>query len=248
MSNVRPITKHLVVEMRYDPTLAFYGLMDKIGLDLIKHYPDWERSALTLEIRDKKHKRRCFLGHQRCFFEAVDFTAEATELEQASKLLEKMHFELRFTKVRRFGVRRLISVAATEPYAELVRNVAAKFHPKSERLDKMLRGKLEDVAYVVDVRTDLGWRYHLRVGPMERKQWFELIPYEIGIFNVPEDFPKYRDSFPERMYFIDLDCYQEDIAFSDIAPVMAATRQASAEMVSELMQYLKGEDHGSALT
>lgn len=236
---VVPTAKHLIVEMRYDASLAFYGVMDRIGLDLASHYPEWERSPLTLEIRDKKHKRRCYLAHQRCFFEAVAFTAEGTELEHASKLLEKVHHELKLTKVRRFGVRRFFSIAATEPFPQLVRNVSSKFLAKSESLDRTFRGKTEDVGYVVNVRTDVGWRYHLRLGPMERKQWFETIPYEPAIFDTPEDFTKYRDSMPERMYFLDLDCYQEDIPFSDILMVSASVRQVSGEIVTELIEYLK---------
>jgi len=56
--------RHLIAELRYTPTLGFYSAMDKIGIALGEHYPDWERSPLTLEVRDKNHRRRCYLSQR----------------------------------------------------------------------------------------------------------------------------------------------------------------------------------------
>src|SRR5258706_587358 len=172
MPKLSPTVKHLVAEMRYEPSLAFYGVMDEIGLGFVEGYPDWQRSPLTLELRDKKRKRRCFLAFDRCFYESVGYGVEESELGQVRDLFAKVHHKLEFAKVRRFGLRRMMSFATTEDFPRMVRAVAKKFGPNSDYLDKALRGKLEDSGYFVNVRSDLGWRYHLRVGPMERKQWF----------------------------------------------------------------------------
>jgi hypothetical protein len=238
MPKLTPTVKHLVAEMRYEPNLAFYGVMDKIGLDFASKYPDWQRSPLTLELRDKKRKRRGFLAYERSFYEAVGYGPEGPEIEQARDLFAKVHHALGFSKVRRFGFRRMRSYATTEEFPHMVRAVTQKFGPKSEHLDKALRGKVEDFGYVVNVRSDEGWKYHLRLGPMERKQWFELIPYELGMFDEKE-FLKFREEMPERMYFVDLDCYQEDITYSDIQTVLSSIVSKSEELIADLLDLLE---------
>jgi hypothetical protein len=227
------------LEIRYEPSLRVYGVMDKIGLDLADSYPDWERSPLTLEIRNKKLHRRCFLSHQRCFFEALGFATEATEIERATSFFDMVHHELRFTKVLRLGIRRWLAVTSGEPFAQMVKAAATKFHPQDDSLRTLLRGRIEDVGYSVDVLTNNGWKYHLRSGPMERKQWFEMIPHEIGNFESEEAFKKYRESFPERMYFIDMDCYKEDTTYSDLQPLSSSMHQVSSEILADLIHYLK---------
>jgi hypothetical protein len=231
--------QHLVLELRYDPALRFYTVMDKIGLDLAEAYPDWERSPLTLDIRNKKYHRRCFLSYQRCFYEALGFPALVPEIERAEKLFEKVHFEMAFTKVRRIGLRQWLTVVSDEPFAQMVKTVVKKVQPPDDKLSKLLRGRIEDVGHVVDVLADNGWKYHLRFGPMESKQWFELIPHEIGLFDSPEAFKKYKESMPERFLFIDIDCYKDDTTFSDVASLVFSMRQVSSEIVGDLIHHLK---------
>jgi hypothetical protein len=231
--------QHLVLELRYDPALAFYSVMDKIGLELAETYPDWERSPLTLEIRNKKLHRRCFLSSQRCFYEALDFAAQGTEIERATKLFEKVHRELKFTKVRRIGFRQWLTATSDEPFAQMVKVMVRRIHPQDDKLHNMLRGCIEDIGYIADVLSEHGWKYHLRLGPMERKQWFELIPHEVGMFDSAVDFKKYQDAFPERFFFIDLDCYKDETTYSDLVLLLSSMRQVSSEILGDLIHYLK---------
>lgn len=231
--------RHLVAELRYAPTLAFYSAMDKIGIALGEHYPEWERSPLTLELRDREHRRRCYLSHHRSFYEAVDFHDETREFEHLIRFFDKLHYELQFVTVRRLGVRQFASVGCDDPFPEMVRKVARKFHLQSDRINRMLRGRIEDISFVADVRTENGWRSHLRLGPMERKQWFELIPYELGLFSSGESFAKFQETFSERMFFVDVDGYQEDFPYSDVATTLASIRRGSTDVIADLIQYLK---------
>src|SRR4051794_21343867 len=110
MPNTTATTYHVVLEMRYDPALAFYPVMDKIGLELADDYPDWERSPLTLEIRNKKAKRRCFLSYQRSFYESLRSSGPSAEIGHATTFFDKVHHEVKFTKVRRIGMRQWLAV------------------------------------------------------------------------------------------------------------------------------------------
>ncbi len=227
------------MEMRYAPTLVFYGVMDKIGLEEADHYPDWERSPLTLELRDKKHHRRCFLSSSRAFFEAVWFSSATKEYECARKIFERVHHEVKFTKIHRVGIRQWASVKLEDPFSQLVKLFAKKFHPANKKLDGILRGTIDDLSYVADVTTANGWKYHLRLGPMQQSQWFELIPYEPGLFESAEEFTTFKNSFGERMLFVDLDIYREDITYADLPPFLDAVRTFSGEMVAGFVQYLQ---------
>ena len=226
--------------MRYEPSLAFYGIMDKVGLDLAHAYPDWERSPLTLEIRDKKNKRRAMFSHQRSFFEAVDFAHPTVEFEKAGKIFEKLHHELKFTRVRRIGLRQWAFVVLEEKFEKVVKDMARKLFSPEDALARALHGTLDDVMYAVHVQADHGWKYHLKMGPMLRKQWFEIIPYERALFPNEEAFKEFKESIPETMIFIDVDGFQEDIPYSELSATIASIRRGVEEVSIELANYVTG--------
>jgi hypothetical protein len=240
MAAIAPPVRHLVVELRYAPSLVFYSKMDEIGIAFAEQYPDWERSPLTLEIRNKKHHRRCYLSFQRSFYESLGFPVEGPEYDKAQKIFDRLHHELKFTKLTRIGIRQWASVASTEPLPRLVERVKSTLHPRSDHLDQILRGRVDDLAYVANVRTEADWTYRLHVGPMERKQWFEFIPHELNLFESREDFEKYKDGVPERMFFIDMDSFREDIPYVDVTTMIGTVRKVSAEILTDLVKFLQG--------
>lgn len=240
MAAAVPKVRHLVMELRYEPSLAFYSVMDKIGFDLAASYPDWERSALTLEIRDKKNKRRGFLSHQRSFFEAVDFANQAVEFEKAVKFFEKLHHELKFTRVRRIGIRQWAAVVLEEKFEKVVKDMARKLYSTEQALTNALHGTLDDMLFAVHVRANTGWKYHLKMGPMLRKQWFEVIPYERALFPDEEAFKVFKESIPETMVFIDFDGFQEDIPYSELSSAVASIRRGAEEVFRDLANYVTG--------
>jgi len=227
------------MELRYAPSLAFYGVMDKIGLHFAEQYPDWERSPLTLEIRDKANRRRAMMTHIRTFFEAIESSDVQSDLDRAMKIFERVHHELAFSKVRRVGIRQWATITVTEKFEKLVRDMAKKLHPQETTLLDVLRGNIQDLMYAVNVQTDDGWKYHLKVGPMERKQWFEIIPYEQALF--PEGkFEEFKSSMPENMIFFDIDGMRENFPYSDLSSVVASIRRGTESVITNLTNYLLG--------
>ncbi len=231
--------KNLVVEWRYEPRLALYSKMDQIGLDFAEDYPDWERTALTLEIRNKKHRRRFFMSYRRSFFDAIISAGSdaSTELDQAAKLFERLSNNLEIHTPKRIGIRQWAAFKSEDPFSELVRRATKKFHPTSDSLNQLLRGTIRDIGYVADITTDQGWKYGLRAGPMERDQWFQLVPHEQGLFESPQELTTYREEFCERLFYIDLDCFKEDVPPSDLTSFISVIRSTSRDIISDFYKY-----------
>jgi hypothetical protein len=241
MSLTVPLKK-LVVEWRFKPELGFYTRMDPVALGLSKDYPDWERSPLTVEVRDKKRHRRLHLSVKRAFFDA-DGPNPLTEIDQAGKLASKVCRELEITSLTRCGIRQWFAADLDKPFALMVDEVAQRFLNRGPDLTAVLADKVHDVAYTVDYETSEGWRYNLRLGPMLKSQWFQTILYEPGNFEAGDDavetFEKYQDGFPDQFLFIDVDCYRDDVAADKMEALLTAMRRKSHELVARLIDFAK---------
>src|SRR5262249_52473195 len=115
-----------------------------------------------------------------------------------------------------------------------------RWHPGSLPIEKILRGHPVDIGYFFDVQTPDGWSYRLRAGPMKREQWFELIPHELGFFPTPAAFEEYKETIHERMIFIDVDGYREDVPFADLRQFASAVRQTSSSIIQDLVAFVRG--------
>ncbi|OHB82993.1 MAG: hypothetical protein A2V98_20300 [Planctomycetes bacterium RBG_16_64_12] len=231
--------KNLVIEWRHKPNLAVYTKMDQIGIHFADNYPDWQRSPLTLEIRNKKSKRRFFMSYRRCFFEVIEPTDNDVggELDRARKLFDRFSGDLVISKLERVGIRQWAAFERDEPFNEVVRRANRKFQPQDQRFVELLRGNVVDVGYVADVRTEQGWNYRLHVGPMEKPQWFEIVPHEEGMFSSSEKLGEYRKAFPDRFLFVDIDCFKEDVAVSDLPALVSEIRSTSSKIMTDLHKY-----------
>jgi hypothetical protein len=243
MTRVFVPVKNLVIEWRYKPNLAVYAKMDQVGIEFAEDYPDWQRSPLTLEIRNKKSKRRFFMSYRRCFFEVIEPTDKnvAGELDRAGRLFGQFSRVTEITQLDRVGIRQWAAFDREEPFNEIVRQANKRFQPQDERFVKLLRGNVVDVGYVADVQTETGWNYRLHVGPMEKSQWFEVVPHEEQMFSSKDEFTKYRGTFPDRFLFVDIDCFKEHVALSDLSTLVSDIRVTSSDIMSDLHRHY--EEH-----
>jgi hypothetical protein len=238
--------KKLVVELRYKPNLGFYGKIDSVAMGLAEKFPDWERSPLTVEIRNKKAHRRLFLSYKRLFYECDLQKAEASsEFENAAKTLDHVGRRLELDALTRIGVRQWFCADLEKTFALMVDEFDARFLGQTNELKQILTDKAEDLAYVVDYETNDAWKYHLRLGPMTRDEWFQRVAFEANVFEAPEGddsatFEKYRTSVPENFLYLDVDCYQEEIEASRVKELMTMFRRRSHDVAGKLISYCKG--------
>lgn len=236
-----PLRK-LVVELRYKPDLAFYGKMDAMGIELAEDFPDWERTSLTLEVRNKKNHRRLYLSVKRAFYDADDADPNA-EFSSTEKLLKRVCQTLGVQAFKRLGLRQWFAADLDKSFAVMVDEFSQRFLPRSEELSGILADATKDVAYVADYETSEGWRYNLRLGPMMKSQWFLTVAHELNAFEQPEEgsetFENYKRSFPEQFLFIDIDCYWEDQAAEKLDKFLTSVRRRSHDLAAKLIDYCR---------
>lgn len=234
--------KKLAVELRYKPDLAFYGRMDAIGLELAGEYSDWQRTPLTLEVRNKKKHRRLFLSYNRAFLD-VDEVDSDGDFSHAEKLMRTVCPKLEVKQFLRIGVRQWLAADLEKPFALMVDELAERFLLKNAGLSAVLSDKTKDVAYVVDYEVAEGWRYSLRLGPMMKSQWFVTVLHDPNAFEQPEEgeetFAKFQKTFPEQFLYIDIDCYQEDQPADKLGKFLESVRRRSHDLAAKLIEYCK---------
>jgi hypothetical protein len=234
--------KKLVVELRYKAELSFYSKMDGFGVELAEDFPDWERSPLTLEVRNRKKHRRLFLSVSRSFLDVDDADAEG-DFAYAEKLWKKVGPRLDVKQFKRLGVRQWFTADLEKPFALMVDEFAERFLSKDAALRDIVSDKIKDVAYVVDYQVAEGWQYHLRLGPMTRSQWFMSVGHDPNSFEQDDDaaetFEKFRKSFPEQFLYIDIDCYQDDLPADMLGKFLTGVRRRSHDLATKLIEYCK---------
>jgi hypothetical protein len=216
--------------------------MDPIGVDLTGEFPDWQRSPLTLEVRNRKKHRRLFLSHNRTFLD-VDEADPDGDFSHAEKLMRTVCPKLEVKQFVRVGVRQWFAADLDKPFALMVDELAERFLPKNADLAAILSDKTKDVGYLVDCEVVEGWRYNLRLGPMLKSQWFLTVLHDPNNFEQAEEgeetFAKFQKSFPDQCLYIDIDCYQEEQPVDKLDKFLASVRRRSHDLTTKLIEYCK---------
>ena len=245
MDLIDPCRK-IVIELRYAPDLAFYGKMDSAALQFSADFPDWERSPLTVEVRNKKKHRRMFLANRRCFFESdLGISTPNSEYEAARGFLERICTDLNVEDLERIGVRQWFAANLNKPFALMVDEIADRFLKRDANLSAIFADQVSDLSYVVDYETTDGWKYHLRLGPMTRDEWFQRVSLDKNLFEASDEgegatLEAYRASFPENFLYIDLDCYQEKVPVRELKERILTFHLRSHELAEQLIKYCQG--------
>jgi len=245
MIDTIPLRK-LLIELRYKPDIRFYGKMDELAIHFAEKFPDWERSPLTVEIRNIKKHRRVYLAHRRCFFES-DLAAREINIEfdLALSTLDRILNVLSIDEFNRVGLRQWIAADLGKPFALMVDEIRTRFFNQGTDLCTILSDKTSDVAYYANYETDDGWEYRLGLGPMTRVEWFQRVKYEKNLFERTsnknaETFENYKTTIPENLLYIDVDCFQKTLPASQLKERVAAFRKRSHDLITKLIQFCKG--------
>ncbi len=239
MSSLDVPVRSLVVEWRYDPNLAIYSVMDKVGIRFKESFPDWQRTPLTLELKDKKHRRQFAMAYNRCIFHvAAPHDLISTELEKACTLFDEVASDIDLSSVKRLGLRQWVAYERSESFKDLSGLFRKQFQPPSTQLLDALTGTVEDMSYTADVLHSQGWKYALRTGPMQKQQWFELVAHDEPLFESSQSFGLYKERFPDAFLYVDLDASKDDVPYRDTAALLRTMREGSHHIIAGVNAYL----------
>lgn len=229
----------MVVEWRYPANLAAYSAMDTIGIEFKESFADWTRTALTLELKDKRFRRRFAMSHNRSFFHVADPRIAAVEVDKAIDLFDRLANQIQLETIGRVGVRQWAAFKWDDSFKELLKLCVKRFQPQSEHLKQRLHGTLDDMSYHAEVTHSDGWRYNLRVGPMTRAQWPEAVAHEEAAFGDKDEYNAFKEQMPENFLYVDIDAYKEDVPYHDSKLLLKSMGNSAQEILSGINAYLR---------
>lgn len=237
------VLQKMVVEWRYNSSLGFFSQMDKAGASFVERFPHWTRAPQQLVMYDKKKHRQLLLSHSRSHYASDGPINYPGEAEFAQKVIEEASKKLNINTFARMGIRIWHVAKEESSFESFVERLNSCFLHRSNALDKILNGRVEDIAYVVDVRRQDGWKYNIRVGPMKKNQWFEVVRHSADSFETEADgetFEKYRESFPEQFVYVDVDASVEKVRrHVGVSAILNVCNQID-ETSRKLVEYCKG--------
>jgi hypothetical protein len=182
--------------------------MDSVGTSRIHEFPQWERGALSLTVRNPE-VHRCFsMAYMNCYFEC-DFPEDvdreiALALETGEQALKK--FEI--NKLTRLGLAQFFTLETDRGFDDLVHRLDAKFHKPFSDLSPFQDFRLSDTAYTITINDKSGeqWSRTLQIGPMTRGEWFTRFPLDVRQFKIEtQSIESYKTQIPEMFTFISID-------------------------------------------
>jgi len=235
------VLKKLVVDFRYKPTLRVYESMDVVGRTLSDDFPDWERAALALEIRNRQKHRRLVIQFRQSVFDCINPGNEEEEFDVAKKSVKSVSDKVDIAKFERFAVRFWFVAEFKGEYESLVRLVYRKFCTPVESLAPFAEYVLKDAAYAVELSRD-EWTYGVRVGPMTKDEWFSTVHHERKAFETAPDgetFEKYAQTLPDRFVYVDLDVRREHMLHEDARQSIRRLRTRARAIADGIIEYLQ---------
>ena len=210
-----PVLKKLIVDQQYRPSLRVFKNMDDVGNELAPKFPIWSRGPLHLELRNTKKHQRLIVNPQQVIFEHDSPGTENERVEIITAVVKAYEKHLCFPEYSRFSVRGFFAAETQESFDDLLERFGKRFFKAPSDIPAFQGMKATDLGYVVDLVMET-WKYTVRLGPMEKKQWFQMVQHERGIYDADDDagsFARFMETIPERFLFMDIDAFRTEIDF-----------------------------------
>ena len=233
--------KKMVIAWRYKEQLAFFGKMDALGLSLAEDFPDWQRTANTLQVENKKYHRRSCFGFKQSFYECDGTHHIDANLDCARSTHQAFQNHIPMGQYSRFGMRFWFALTFKRDFQYLVDRLHKRFHVVDSKVEQILGvgAKVEDLAYVVNLVLDDNWKCHLKLGPMRREEWFQKVLYEPRVFSGEPAFREFKDTIPNPLVCLDLDYFRGDNPAKDFEANVQFARKKSTATVRQVIDYFQ---------
>lgn len=203
-----------IVEARFEPQIAFYGVLDSIASVLLSKIGgnSWERTPLAVEIFDMKKRARVILAYDRFSCELDGPPAEQS-IGDAFALL-KAALEMHGGKaIRRIGIRQWFAIQFPGHDENRLIQKLHQAYLAVNPLAEAAKMKVQDLALVLELvnQTNPLHSSRLALGAMDKKQWEKHTPYSSSTGKRSaahlgsNGLEQIHSELPEDFIFIDVD-------------------------------------------
>ena len=190
-----------------------------------------------LKLQDRDKHRSFQVGHRGFSLSIDEPVTQGKACSHVRRLIETASQKLDAESYERAGVRFTYVCESNKKFSDLCADVEKRFFCKSTTLSRIL-DDVNDVGFVVDCKCNDKWGYVMRLGPMVRKQWFEVQDYSEKTFRSEIDFQKFQQSIPETFFYVDIDYGYQDAEAKDVGPFVEDASTHARKLAKNVSEYL----------
>ncbi len=236
--------KKILFNAIFKPSVEFFLKQYELLKMYKKYFPSWEVSGLNFTVQDRENHCSSTITHSNIIFEIDDANSKVEFLKKTiNNILSGYNEFFPIESFIRLGLRFYIFIPMLEiKKEELADIIQSKLFVSNNELTTILSEKVTDLAYIRDYKKD-EFLYHFKCGPMPKEQipaWVDFGQNKHR-FNTPKDFKEYLDSFPDMSIYIDIDCYKQDIPFSDMGSFLTKSIDNCIKTATSIKKYILGE-------
>jgi hypothetical protein len=236
----------LMMRFGYKPNLAVYTRMDAVAATMTDEFPQWERSALSLDLRNPELHQRFQILFNYCYFSCDEPSNPTESVAMANRLMDFALKKFEIGKLERVGVAYFSIVEDKRSFRDLVLACDKAFHVPLATIPAFDDCHLADTAYIVSAKErDTKWSRTVQVGPMIKSEFLAKFPFEIPLYDLEQKPLKaFQDAIPETFMFVssDVSCIQCDRQYA--ASNLPGAFSRSRVMTERLHALVKEGDNG----
>lgn len=233
----------IVFNADFEPSLDFFSKQIELMKALKVDFPNWELSSLNFTMQDKDNNCTGTFTHNKIIYE-IDNANSKVDLTK-KKIINGLKFlndALTVKSFKRLGIRFFMFIPMVEmKKEELSEIVQSKLFLNNEETIDIFAKESTDLVYIIDYSKD-NFLYHVKCGPMPKEHIPNWVDFSGGKqrFKTTNDFKEYLESLPEMSFFIDIDCYNHDVDFSDTEMFVNKAVSNCLETSAKLKKYVLG--------
>lgn len=240
------ILQRIAAHASYKPNLRIYNQMDAVGIDLEEQFPDWHRQSLSLDLINKEKHRRFAIAFNRYAYESLAPSNARDEIVLFQRCAEAVNSRSSIKQHERVGIDVFFATQVSVDFNVLVGDVERAFLIPHKKIPSLEHTKLKDLAYFVDLKLEDSVVLQLRLGPMDRKQWFQQVKYDRRMFDEENPQTSYRaiaSKVPGCFLHIECEISRENCTLREGMSALTTAFTEVQDIAEKLSEYcLNGEE------
>jgi hypothetical protein len=236
------VNKKFQFKIEYAPTLHVFSRMDSTAMLLGHDFPDWERSANWIELRNWERRQVLRIGFKESYFCCDDPPVLNDEVHLGIRCMQQIAKRCEIAgPLKAFADIQMLS-EYDGSFDELVALMHRKFHVQLPALPDFEQFDVADIAYVIAFkeRGNTDWYRKLTAGPMNRKEWLIKNPLTMRASDLSGQLmDRHKSSVPPVFIFASLDGLRDNLRSNQLADAVPALLDSSLSLANSFFTYCK---------